>query len=448
MTDPTRLWGTQTQLAVENFPISGERLHPAFIEALCAVKSAAARANAECGALDVARAEVIAAAAGVIADGGHTDQFPVDVFQTGSGTSSNMNANEVIAALATQALGQPVHPNDHVNASQSSNDVVPTAAHVAAAVALHRSLLPALAALRGHIDARIAEVGDILKTGRTHLMDAMPITLGQELSAWVQQIQHAEARLLAVQPRLHALAIGGTAVGTGLNAPAGFAEAVCAGLQSRYGLPFVKTTNHFEALSCLDTLAELSGQLKVLATSLMKIANDLRWMNSGPLTGLAEIALPALQAGSSIMPGKVNPVIPEAVCMVCARVMGNDATVTIAAQSGNFQLNVMWPVAIQSVLNSLFVLSSACQQLGEKAIAGFTVNQDRLEDALRRNPILVTALNQRIGYEAGSRIAKRAYAERRPVFDVAQEDTDLTVEELTQLLDPARLAKPGSNPAD
>lgn len=448
MTDATRLWGTQTQLAVENFPISGEQLHPAFIEALGAVKSAAAMANARCGALDAARAAAIVAAADEIADGGHADQFPVDVFQTGSGTSTNMNANEVIANVATRALGEPVHPNDHVNASQSSNDVIPTAAHVAAAVALHRSLLPALAALRGHIDARILDVGDMLKTGRTHLMDAMPITLGQELSGWAQQICHAEARLIAVQPRLYALAIGGTAVGTSLNAPAGFAEAVCAGLQSRYGLPFVKTANHFEALSSLDTLAELSGQLKVLATSLMKIANDLRWMNSGPLAGLAEIALPALQAGSSIMPGKVNPVIPEAVCMVCARVIGNDAAVTLAAQSGNFQLNVMWPVAIQSVLNSLFVLTGACRQLGDKAITGFTVNQARLDDALRRNPILVTALNHRIGYEAGSRIAKRAYAEGRPVFDVAREDTDLTAEELTRLLDPARLAKPGTNDAD
>ena len=448
MTDTAPLWGTQTQLAVENFPISGERLHPAFIRALGAVKAAAAEANLACSALPASVAKAIAAAAGAIAEGRYADQFPVDVFQTGSGTSTNMNANEVIAALASQALGQAVHPNDHVNASQSSNDVIPTTAHVAAAVMLDQSLLPALADLRAAIQTRVDALGDTIKTGRTHLMDAMPISLGQELSGWAQQVASAEARLGAVQPRLHRLAVGGTAVGTGLNAPPTYAEGVCQALRQRYRLDFGVAQNHFEALSCLDTLAELSGQLKVLAGSLMKISNDLRWMNSGPLAGLAEIALPALQAGSSIMPGKVNPVIPEAVCMVCARVIGNDAAVTIAAQSGNFQLNVMWPVAIQSVLNSLGLLSAASRQLGAQAIARFTVNQARLDDALRRNPILVTALNQRIGYEAGSRIAKRAYAEGRPVLDVAEEDTELSRDELARLLDPAALIRSSGNTAD
>ena len=448
MTDTAPLWGTQTQLAVENFPISGERLHPAFIRALGAVKAAAAESNLACSALPASVAKAIAAAAGAIAEGRYADQFPVDVFQTGSGTSTNMNANEVIAALASQALGQAVHPNDHVNASQSSNDVIPTTAHVAAAVLLDQSLLPALADLRAAIQTRVDALGDTIKTGRTHLMDAMPISLGQELSGWAQQVASAEARLGAVQPRLHRLAVGGTAVGTGLNAPPTYAEGVCQALRQRYRLDFGVAQNYFEALSCLDTLAELSGQLKVLAGSLMKISNDLRWMNSGPLAGLAEIALPALQAGSSIMPGKVNPVIPEAVCMVCARVIGNDAAVTIAAQSGNFQLNVMWPVAIQSVLNSLDLLSAASRQLGAQAIARFTVNQARLDDALRRNPILVTALNQLIGYEAGSRIAKRAYAEGRPVLDVADEDTELSRDELARLLDPAGLIGPSGKAAD
>lgn len=448
MTDTAPLWGTQTQLAVENFPISGERLHPAFIRALGAVKAAAAESNLACSALPAPVARAITAAAGAIAEGRYADQFPVDVFQTGSGTSTNMNANEVIAALASQALGQAVHPNDHVNASQSSNDVIPTTAHVAAAVMLDQSLLPALADLRAAIQTRVDALGDTIKTGRTHLMDAMPISLGQELSGWAQQVASAEARLGAVQLRLHRLAVGGTAVGTGLNAPPTYAEGVCRALRQRYRLDFGVAQNHFEALSSLDTLAELSGQLKVLAGSLMKISNDLRWMNSGPLAGLAEIALPALQAGSSIMPGKVNPVIPEAVCMVCARVIGNDAAVTIAAQSGNFQLNVMWPVAIQSVLNSLDLLSAASRQLGTQAIARFTVNQARLDDALRRNPILVTALNQRIGYEAGSRIAKRAYAEGRPVLDVAEEDTELSRDELARLLDPAGLIGPSGKAAD
>lgn len=448
MTGTATLWGSQTQLAVENFPISGERMHPAFIRALAAVKAAAAGANRDRAVLASEVADAVIAVADAIAAGEHADQFPVDVFQTGSGTSTNMNANEVIAALASRALGQSVHPNDHVNASQSSNDIIPTTAHVAAAVMLDTQLLPALSGLRAVIQSRVDELGDTIKTGRTHLMDAMPVSLGQELSGWAQQVASAEARLGAVQVRLHRLAVGGTAVGTGLNTPPGFADGVCAALQQRYGLAFRPAENYFEALASVDTLAELSGQLKVLACSLMKVANDLRWMNSGPLAGLGEIALPALQAGSSIMPGKVNPVIPEAVCMVCARVIGNDATVTIAAQSGNFQLNVMWPVAIHSVLNSLTLLSAACQQLGEQAIARFTVNQARLEDALRRNPILVTALNSRIGYEAGSRIAKRAYAEGRPVLDVAEEDTGLSREELSRLLDPAGLIRPADKPAD
>lgn len=442
MTANEALWGDQTALAIKNFPISGQPMPPGFIAALGAVKAACARANQQTGVLAPEMATAIAAAAERIAEGAHVDQFPVDIYQTGSGTSTHMNANEVIAALASRSLGEAVHPNDHVNASQSSNDVIPSAAHVAAALALHRALLPAVCHLEAVIRQRAESLREVIKTGRTHLMDAMPLSLGQELSGWAAQLEQAKARLQAAQPALLQLAIGGTAVGTGINAPAGFADAVCAALQKSCGLAFVPAPNRFAALSSIDALCALSGQLKGLAAVLMKISNDLRWMNSGPLAGLGEIALPALQPGSSIMPGKVNPVIPEAVCMVAARVIGNDLTVTVAAQSGNFQLNVMWPVAIASVLESLALLSQACLQLADRAIAGFTVQHEQLAAALARNPILVTALNARIGYEAGARIAKRAYAEGRPLLEIAREETGLDEAELQALLDPRRLAYP------
>jgi fumarate hydratase class II len=437
------LWGAQTQRAVQNFPLSGLRMPREFIRALGLIKHAAAAANRELGELDAALEQAICAAALEVADGHHDAQFPVDVFQTGSGTSSNMNANEVIAALASRALGRPVHPNDHVNRGQSSNDVIPTAIHVSAALMLEQRLLPALKILQATLDRRARELADVVKTGRTHLMDAMPVTLGQEIGGWRTQIENAIARLESARPRLLALAQGGTAVGTGINAHADFGRRFAARLGAATGLPFKPSRDYFESLSSQDSAVELSGQLKVLAVSLTKIANDLRWMNSGPLAGLAEIALPALQPGSSIMPGKVNPVIPEAVAMIAAQVIGNDATITLGAQSGNFQLNVMLPVIAHNLLQSLELLANAARALAESAIARFTVNQARLAEALDRNPILVTALNPVIGYEKGAAIAKQAYAEGKPIREVAQKMTGLSKEELDRLLDPRELTKGG-----
>lgn len=437
------LYGAQTQRAVENFPISGLRMPRPFIRALGLIKEAAARANQELAGLEPAMADAIAAAAAEVAAGEHDAHFPVDVFQTGSGTSTNMNANEVIAHLASARLGRAVHPNDHVNMGQSSNDVIPTAIHVSAAMLVAETLLPALERLAVTIERRAAQLADLPKTGRTHLMDAMPVTFGQELSGWAAQIRHGIERVRATEPRLHELALGGTAVGTGINAHPRFGARAAELLAERTGIPFRVGTNHFELLSAQDTAVELSGQLKVIAVSLMKIANDLRWMNSGPLAGLGEISLPALQPGSSIMPGKVNPVIPEAVAMVAAQVIGNDATITVAGQSGNFQLNVMLPVIAYNLLQSLELLGRAAQALAEKAIAGFTVNEARLGEALSRNPILVTALNSVIGYEQGARIAKTAYQQGRPVLDVALELSGLSREQLTRLLDAYELTKGG-----
>ena len=437
------LWGAQTQRAIQNFPASGLRMPRAFIEALALIKHAAAGANAELGDLPAAVAGAIQKAALEVAAGKFDDQFPVDVFQTGSGTSSNMNANEVIGALAARALGAAVHPNDQVNMSQSSNDVVPTAIHVSAALRLHAGLLPALKHLREVLAARSAELTDVVKTGRTHLMDAMPITLGQQLGGWQSQIAACEARLAAVTPRLHALAQGGTAVGTGINARPQFGAVFARHLAELTGIAFRPSENYFEALSSQDTAVELSGQLKVLSVSLMKIANDLRWMNSGPLAGLSEIALPALQPGSSIMPGKVNPVVAESVTMIAAQVIGNDATITLAGQSGNFELNVMLPVITHNLLQSLELLAIGSRNLADNAIAGFSVNRDRIQEALARNPILVTALNPIIGYEKGAAIAKKAYREGRPILDVAAEMTDLSREELRRLLDPKSLTEGG-----
>jgi fumarate hydratase class II len=435
----TALWGAQTQRAIANFPISGLKMPRAFLRALGLVKSCAAAANGELGELPAVLVTAIETAADAVAAGGYDDQFPVDVFQTGSGTSSNMNANEVIAALAARATGLAVHPNDHVNRAQSSNDVVPTAIHVSAALELHERLLPALAHLESVLQRRIAELGAIVKTGRTHLMDAMPLTLAQELSGWRTQIAHGSLRLRGVLPRLCALAQGGTAVGTGVNAPRGFGRVFAERMTAKTGIAFIPSGNYFEALSCQDTAVELSGQLKVIAVSLMKIANDLRWMNSGPLAGLAEVSLPSLQPGSSIMPGKVNPVVPEAVAMIAAQVIGNDAAITVAGQAGNFQLNVMLPVIAYDLLQSIDLLAIATRNLADRAISGFEVNAAGLGAALARNPILITGLNAVIGYDRGAAIAKRAYAEGRPIVDVAAEMTDLDATELRRLLDPLQL---------
>ncbi len=437
------LWGAQTQRAVQNFPASGLRMPRELIRALGLIKFAAAGANAELGDLPPSTCDVIQAAALEVAFGLHDDHFPVDVFQTGSGTSSNMNANEVIATLASRAGSASVHPNDQVNMSQSSNDVLPTAIHVAAVLGVVEKLLPAIAQLHDVLLERAEQLADVVKTGRTHLMDAMPITLGQELGGWAAQIDAAAARLDSVLPRLRALAQGGTAVGTGINARPAFAAAFARHLSVQTGQAFRPSANFFAALSSQDTAVELSGQLRVLAVSLTKIANDLRWMNSGPLAGLGEIALPALQPGSSIMPGKVNPVIAEAVLMMAAQVIGNDTAVTVAGQAGNFQLNVMLPIIAFNVLQSIELLSIGCRNLAEHAIAGFVVNRAHLSEALARNPMLVTALNPVIGYEKGAAIAKQSYAEGRSVMDVAQEMTDLGEDRLRRLLDPLGLTAGG-----
>ena len=437
------LWGAQTQRAVNNFPISGMPMPAAFVRALGLIKWAAARSNRELGLLAADIAAAIEKSALQIAAGEHLDQFPVDVFQTGSGTSSNMNANEVIAKLATDALGKRVHANDDVNMSQSSNDVVPSAIHVSAALELTQRLLPALEHLADTIEAKAHELDGIVKTGRTHLMDAMPVRLDQELGGWAVQIRSCGERLAGVLPRLTGLAQGGTAVGTGINAHPDFGAQFARTLAERTKIAFHPAQSYFEALSSQDTAVELSGQLKTTAVSLMKIANDLRWMNSGPLAGLAEIALPSLQPGSSIMPGKVNPVIPEAVAMVAAQVIGNDTTITIAGQSGNFQLNVMLPVVALNLLQGIELLTNAARALADSAIAGFKVNQERLDDALERNPILVTALNPVIGYEKGAAIAKQAYREGRPIREVAARETKLDEAELRSLLDPLELTRGG-----
>jgi fumarate hydratase class II len=436
-------WGAQTQRAVNNFPVSGLIMPTQLIRALGLIKWAAASANRDLGLLAPEIAEMIERAALEIAEGKYGEDFPVDVFQTGSGTSSNMNANEVIAHLATESLGSAVHPNDHVNMGQSSNDVIPAAIHVSAALALTGDLLPALDHLAAVTERKAQLLSSVVKTGRTHLMDAMPIRFDQELTGWATQIRTDFHRVAGTLPRLSGLALGGTAVGTGINAHPEFGVRVAAALASKTAIAFRPADSYFEALSCQDTAVELSGQLKTTAVSLMKIANDLRWMNSGPLAGLAEIALPALQPGSSIMPGKVNPVIPEAVAMVAAQVMGNDATITVAGQSGNFQLNVMLPVIAYNLLQSIELLSSASRLLADSAIEGFTVNEEKLRDALDRNPILVTALNPVIGYEKGAAIAKRAYQEGQSVRVIAASETALSESELETLLDPTALTKGG-----
>jgi fumarate hydratase class II len=436
------LYGAQTQRAIDNFPISGLHLPRQFIRALGLIKAAAADVNLSMGYLKKNQAAAIRKAALAVADGQHDEQFPIDIFQTGSGTSTNMNANEVISHLAVKA-GAKVHPNDHVNYGQSSNDVIPTAIHVSATLTTTEQLLPALKHLKKAIDKRARELKNTPKTGRTHLMDAMPITFGQELSGWSAQLTSAIERIEDALKRMRRLPQGGTAVGTGINADPKFGPAVASQLKKLTGVKFEAADNYFEGMASQDAAVELSGQLKTLAVALMKIANDLRWMNSGPLAGLGEIELPALQPGSSIMPGKVNPVIPEATAMVAAQVIGNDATITIAGQSGNFQLNVMLPLIAYNLLQSIDILANVSQLLADKAIAGFKVNTARVNQALAMNPILVTALNPVIGYEKGAATAKQAYKEKRPIMDVALETTGLSKEELKRLLDPLTLTKGG-----
>jgi fumarate hydratase class II len=436
------LYGAQTQRAVQNFQISGLTMPRQFIRALGLIKSACAQANASLGYLKDTHARAIRKAAESVAAGEYDAHFPIDVFQTGSGTSSNMNANEVIAHLASNARLK-VHPNDHVNMGQSSNDVIPTAIQVSASLAAYEDLLPALKHLAKTIDGRARELKKVVKTGRTHLMDAMPVTFGQELGAWAAQVRSGIARIEDALKRVRKLPQGGTAVGTGINADAGFGPKVAQELKRLTRVPFESADNYFEGIASQDAAVDLSGALNTLAVSLMKIANDLRWMNSGPLAGLGEIELPALQPGSSIMPGKVNPVIPEAMAMVCAQVMGNHTAITVGGQSGNFQLNVMLPMVAYNLLQSIQLLANASVALADQAIAGFKVRTDNIAGALERNPILVTALNPVIGYEKGAATAKKAYKDGRPIKDVALETTGLSRTQLDKLLDPLALTKGG-----
>ena len=443
------LWGAQTQRAVENFPISGIRFPRSFIRALGLIKYAAAKANLELGLLDEERANAIMQAAMEVADGKWDDHFPIDIFQTGSGTSTNMNANEVIANRANVLLGgelgakSPVHPNDHVNKGQSSNDVIPSAIHIAAYLEVDRILLPGLRHLHEALVEKSKAWDHLVKTGRTHLMDAMPITLGQEISGWARQVELGIARVESALPRLAELAMGGTAVGTGINTHPEFGKRVAAILSELTGLPFREAENHFEAQAAQDAAVELSGQLKTVAASLMKIANDLRWMNSGPIAGLAEIKLPALQPGSSIMPGKVNPVIAEAVRMVAAQVFGNDVAINFGGALGEFELNVMLPVIAHNLLQSIVILGNAARVLADKAIAGFTVNEERIQALVGRNPILGTALNPIIGYDKAAEVVKKALAEGRTVKDVVLEMGLLSAEEADRILDPKLMTEPG-----
>ncbi|WKK26130.1 class II fumarate hydratase [Streptomyces olivoreticuli] len=440
-------WRAQTQRAVENFPVSGQRLERAHIKALARIKAAAAKVNAELGVIDKDVAEAVAEAADEVAAGRWDDHFPIDVFQTGSGTSSNMNANEVIATLATERLGRDVHPNDHVNASQSSNDVFPSSIHIAATAAVTGDLVPALEHLAEALERKAAEFADVVKSGRTHLMDATPVTLGQEFGGYAAQVRYGVERLHASLPRLAELPLGGTAVGTGINTPAGFSAAVIAEVARTTGLPLTEARDHFEAQGARDGLVETSGQLRTIAVGLTKISNDLRWMSSGPRTGLAEIALPDLQPGSSIMPGKVNPVIPEAVLMVAAQVIGNDATVATAGAAGNFELNVMLPVMAKNLLESVRLLANASRLLADRTVDGITANVERAREYAESSPSVVTPLNRYIGYEEAAKVAKKSLAERKTIRDVVLESGYverglLTREELDAALDVLRMTRP------
>ena len=435
------LYGPQTQRAITNFGFSGFRFPRAFLAALGLIKRVAAQVNSDLGLLDPGIAAAIEAAAREVQSGQHDAHFPIDIFQTGSGTSTNMNANEVIATLAAAHCGKDVHPNDHVNLGQSSNDVIPTAIHTSAAMEVRRRLLPALAELAALVESRARELDDVVKTGRTHLMDAVPIRMSQELGGWAAQLRAAIERIESTIPRVLELPIGGTAVGTGLNTHPRFGEGVVAGIRRDSGLEFTLSRNLFAGISSQDASLELSAQLRGLAVSLLKISNDLRMMNSGPVAGLAEISLPALQPGSSIMPGKVNPVIPEAVAMICAQVVGNDAAVLMAAQSGTFQLNTMLPLIAWNLLSSIQLLTEAVLSLGTKAIAGFSVNVTRMQELAAKNPILATALAPRIGYDLSAAIAREALETGRSVADVARERTSLAEQELREILDPAKMTR-------
>ena len=441
------LWRAQTQRAVENFPISGRGLEPAHVAALARIKGAAAQVNAALGVLDEDLAKAIATAAAHVADGGYDDQFPIDVFQTGSGTSSNMNANEVIATLAARELGRSVHPNDHVNASQSSNDVFPSSIHLAATEAVVAQLIPALSYLASALGAKAEEWADVVKSGRTHLMDATPVTLGQEFSGYAQQVTNGVERLTATLPRLAELPLGGTAVGTGVNTPPGFAAAVIERLRETTGLPLTEARNHFEAQGARDALVEASGQLRVVAVSLYKIVNDIRWMGSGPRAGLRELRLPDLQPGSSIMPGKVNPVVPEAVRQVCAQVIGNDAAVAFAGTQGDFELNVMLPVMARNLLESIRLLANAARLLADRCVAGLEPNVEVARGYAEGSPSIVTPLNRFLGYDEAAAIAKDALASGRSIREVVIErghvsSGKLTEAQLDETLDVLRMTRP------
>lgn len=441
------LYRAQTQRAVENFPISGSTLERGHIEALARIKKAAARANAELGVLPQDVADAIAAAADEVASGVHDAHFPVDVYQTGSGTSSNMNTNEVVATLATRRLGRDVHPNDHVNASQSSNDVFPTSVHVAATAGVVRDLVPALEHLAGALEEKATAWAEVVKAGRTHLMDATPVTLGQEFGGYAAAVRYGVERLHAALPRAAEVPLGGTAVGTGINTPAGFPQRVIALLVEDTGLPLTEARDHFEAQSSRDGLVELSGALRTIAVSLTKICNDLRWMGSGPNTGLGELAIPDLQPGSSIMPGKVNPVVPEAVLMVCSRVVGNDATVAWAGASGSFELNVQIPVIAAAVLESVRLLANASRVLADRTVVGLTANVERARALAESSPSIVTPLNRVIGYEAAAAIAKHAVKTgvtiRQATVDLGHvERGELTLEQLDAALDVLSMTRP------
>mgnify|MGYP002870543856 FL=1 len=437
---PNVLYAAQTQRAIENFPISGRRMPQNFIQALVLIKKAAATANIQLEQIPPNFGHAIVKACDILLKHPRLmEHFPVDIFQTGSGTSSNMNANEVLASLASDILNEPIDPNDHVNCSQSSNDVIPTAIHVSCAIALHSDLIPALNYLSSAICKKAKQVGHFVKTGRTHLMDAMPIRFDQCMSGWANQIDNNVVHLKTLQNSLQELCQGGTAVGTGVNAPAEFAIQFIENISNLTDLNFKSAPNFFSQMGSQDVAVSVSGGLKTTAVSLMKISNDLRWMNSGPLSGLGEIELEPLQPGSSIMPGKVNPVIPEAATMVSAQVIGNDSTITIAGQSGNFELNVMLPLIASNLLDSIQLLTNVSHLLADKAVTSFSVNQEKIEETLARNPILVTALNPIIGYAKSAEIAKQAYRENRPIIEVASENTDLSQDELNKLLNPKSL---------
>jgi len=440
-------WRAQTQRAVENFPISGQPIERAHIAALARIKAAAAKVNAELGVLDKDVAEAIAEAAAEVADGRWDEHFPIDVFQTGSGTSSNMNANEVIATLASEKLGRPVHPNDHVNASQSSNDVFPSSIHIAATSAVVNDLIPALEHLAAALERKAVQWESVVKSGRTHLMDATPVTLGQEFGGYAAAVRYGVERLWSVLPRVAELPLGGTAVGTGINTPLGFSARVIAEVARVTELPLTEARDHFEAQGARDGLVELSGQLRTIGVGLYKISNDIRWMGSGPRTGFAEISLPDLQPGSSIMPGKVNPVIPEALCMVCAQVIGNDAAIAFGGAAGNFELNVMLPMLARNTLESIRLLANISRLFADRCIDGITADVQRCLESAESSPSVVTPLNRYIGYEEAAKVAKQALAERKTIKQVVLErgyveQGKLTAEQLDAALDVLSMTHP------